>query len=97
MMAKNLPPGQLAWKMPLRLLLDAISALKSLFAGQAIYFMAIGKAYFAFVKWVLFKRGESIFPQKKSGKLHGLSSRSVVWQYFVLGRKTFTEIMRGKS
>ena len=97
MLAKNLPAGQLAWKMPLRLLLDAISALKSLFAGQAIYFVAIVEAYFAFFKWVLFRRGESIFPEKKSGKLHGWTSRSVVWQYFVLGRKTFTEIMRGKS
>ena len=97
MLAKNLPAGQLAWKMPLRLLLDAISALKSLFAGQAIYFVAIVEAYFAFIKWVLFSRKQSIFPHKKSGKLHGLSSRSVVWQYFVLGRKTFTEIMRGKS
>jgi GT2 family glycosyltransferase len=97
MLAKNLPAGQLAWKLPLRMVLDTVSALKSLLVGQAIYFVAIGEAYFGFVKWALFKRGKSVFPRKKDGKLRGLSSRSVVWQYFVRGRKTFTEIMRGKS
>jgi hypothetical protein len=36
MMAKNLPAGQLAWKIPLRFLLDSISAWKSLFAGEGV-------------------------------------------------------------
>jgi GT2 family glycosyltransferase len=97
MLAKNLPAAQLVWKIPVRVLLDAVSAWKSLFAGQAVYFLAILAAHFAFTKWVLFKRKQSVFPKQKQGKLYGLSSYSIVWQYFVMGRKTFTEIMRGKS
>ena len=97
MLAKNLPAGQLVWKIPLRFLLDNISAWKSLFAGEAVYFWAIVEAHLAFIKWALFKRKQSVFPRKKQGKLHGLYSRSIAWQYFVLGKKTFTEIMRGKS
>jgi len=96
MLAKNLPAGQLAWKMPLRMLLDAISAWKSLFAGEAIYFKAILQAWMAFFKWLLFKRGQSVFPQKKGGKLLGWYPHSIAWQHFVLGRKTFAEIMKAK-
>jgi len=97
MLAKNLPFAQLAWKIPLRLLLDIISASKSLFAGQGVYFLAILEAHLAFYKWVLFKQKQSVFPIEKGGEVRGLSSRSIAWQYFVRGRKTFTEIMGAKS
>ncbi len=96
MMAKNLPAGQLFWKIPARLLLDAASAWKSLFAGQAIYFMAILEAHFAFLKWCLFKRGMSVFPIKRQGKLQGWLNRSVVCAHFVRGQKTFIEIVKDK-
>src|SRR5258708_12961442 len=69
MLAKNLPPGQLAWKIPFRFFLDSISAWKSLFAGEGIYFAAILEAHLAFIKWVLFKRKQSVFPKKRQGTL----------------------------
>lgn len=97
MLAKNLPLGELIWKMPLRMLLDATSAWKSLFAGQAIYFKAILEAYAGLIRWLLFKKGESVFPPKRSGKLYGWHSHSIVWQHFIRGKKTFTEIMKDKS
>ncbi len=97
MMAKNLPAGQLLWKMPCRVLLDSVSAWKSLFAGEAVYFWAILEAHLAFVKWVIFKRKKSVFPKKRHGTLHGWYSGSIVWQYFVTGKKTFTEIVKRKS
>jgi GT2 family glycosyltransferase len=97
MMAKNLPSGQCAWKIPFRFILDSISAWKSLFAGEGVYFVAILEAHLAFIKWWLFKRKMSVFPEKKDGKLLGWYTGSIVWQYFVAGRKTFTEILKGKS
>jgi GT2 family glycosyltransferase len=97
MMAKNLPMGQLLWKMPLRFLLDSISAWKSLFAGEAVYFWAILEAHLAFIKWMIFKRGQSVFPKSRQGALRGWYSGSVVWQYFVKGKKTFGEIVKGKK
>ena len=96
MLAKNLPLGQLIWKMPLRLLLDVISAWKSLLAGEAIYFWAILEAHFGLCKWFLFKRKYSVFPQQRGTGRQGWYRRSIVWQYFVGGKKTFTEIMGGK-
>ncbi|MBS1661302.1 MAG: glycosyltransferase family 2 protein [Bacteroidetes bacterium] len=95
MMAKNLPLGQLLWKIPFRFLLDSISAWKSLVAGEAVYFWAILEAHLAFLKWVVFKRKESVFPKSRKGVLLGWYSGSVVWQYFVKGRKTFGEIVKG--
>ena len=97
MMAKNLPMGQLLWKMPFRFLLDSISAWKSLFAGEAVYFWAILEAHLAFIKWMIFKRGQSVFPKSRQGVLMGWYSGSIVWQYFVKGKKTFGEIVKGKS
>ena len=93
MMAKNLPPEQALWKIPFRFLLDSISAWKSLFAGEAIYFWAILAAHVAFLRWALFHRKKSIFPKKRRAALQGWYTGSVVWQYFVKGKKTFTEIV----
>jgi GT2 family glycosyltransferase len=96
MMAKNLPRAQSAWKIPFRFVLDSISAWKSLFAGEGVYFAAILEAHLAFLKWVAFKQKQSIFPRKRNGTLRGWYTGSVVWQYFVIGKKTFTEIVKGK-
>ena len=97
MMAKCLPASQWIWKIPLRFLLDSISAWKSLFAGEAIYFWAILEAHLAFVKWLMVSRKKSLFPVKKRGPLSGWYAGSVVWQYFVKGKKTFMEIVKQKA
>jgi hypothetical protein len=97
MMAKNLPVGQQLWKIPFRFFLDTISAWKSLLAGEGVYFLAVLEAHFGFIKWLLFKRKQSVFPIKRGGKLRGWYVGSVVWQYFVSGKKTFSEIVNEKS
>jgi hypothetical protein len=96
MMAKNLPIGQCLWKIPWRFLLDSVSAWKSLLAGEGVYFLAIAEAHLAFLKWVVVNRKQSVFPPKRGGVLLGWYRGSVVWQYFVLGKKTFAEIVRSK-
>lgn len=96
MMAKCLPPEQWLWKIPFRFFLDSISAWKSLFAGEAVYFWAILEAHLAFFKWLVVSRKKSIFPQNKRAPLYGWYTGSVVWQYFVKGKKTFSEIVKDK-
>ena len=96
MLAKNLPASQSLWKIPFRILLDALSAFKFLISGEGIYFIAIFKAHVVFVKWVLFKRSESVFPSSKKIKPKGWLSKSVVWNYFISGKKTFTQIVQNK-
>ncbi|HLK30621.1 MAG TPA: glycosyltransferase family 2 protein [Puia sp.] len=97
MLAKNLPLSRLLWIIPFRFFLDAVSAVKSLLAGEGVYFTAVTKAHLAFIKWVLFKRKESVFPVSKKGKANEWLNRSVVWQYFVAGKKTFAQIVQNKS
>ncbi|HTR29523.1 MAG TPA: glycosyltransferase family 2 protein [Puia sp.] len=96
MMAKNLPAAQCLWKLPYRFLLDSISAWKSLLAGEGVYFLAIAEAHLAFLKWVVINRKQSVFPKKRGGVLLGWYRGAIVWQYFVLGKKTFTEIVKDK-
>jgi GT2 family glycosyltransferase len=97
MLAKNLPVGQVLWKIPFRFLLDAISACKSLLAGQGIYFLAVLEAHLAFLKWAFFKQRQSVFPLRRNGTITGWFLHSVVWQHFIKGKKTFGEIVRRKS
>ncbi len=97
MLAKNLPLLQAIWKVPARLLLDAVSAWKSLAAGQAVYFVAVVEAHLAFFKWLIFNRSKSVFPVKKTGKPAGWYNHSIVWKHFVQGKKTFAEIVTDKS
>jgi GT2 family glycosyltransferase len=97
MMAKNMPLEQRIWKLPFRFVLDSISAWKSLLAGQGVYFWAILEAHLAFIKWLVAKRGQSVFPANRRGTLHGWYRHSIAWQYFVLGKKTFREIVEDKS
>ena len=96
MLAKNLPLLYAIWKIPFRIFLDIISAWKTLFSGQGIYFIAIVEAHFGFLKWILFKKNLSIFPKNKKGKLHGWLKKSIVWEHFVNGKKTFTQIVQNK-
>jgi GT2 family glycosyltransferase len=96
MLAKNLPKRQSFWKIPLRILMDFISAFKSLFAGQFVYFVAVGEAHLAFFKWLLFKRRNSVFPVHRKARLCGWYLHSVAWKHFVEGRERFDEIVGGK-
>ena len=94
MLAKNLPWSQKWWKIPYRIGLDAISATKGLLAGDGGYFLAIFRAHFAFLKWILLKQHKSKFPQRKNNDLKGLYPHNLVWQHFIKGKKYFNEIVR---
>ncbi len=91
MITKNMPPAQLTWKLPLRIGLDALSAWKELFSGKPGYWKAVLKAHFAFAGW--------LFRKKKIHKagypaLQGVYYGSIVWQYFILKRRIFSEIVK---
>jgi len=98
MLAKNLPWSEKWWKIPYRLLLDQVSALKGLLGGEGGYFMAIVEAHFAFVYWLLFgnKKWKPV-SRKKIKSLSGVYPGNVVWQHFALKKTTFTEIVGRKK
>jgi GT2 family glycosyltransferase len=96
MLAKNLPKRQSFWKIPLRVMMDFISAFKSIFSGEFVYFIAVGEAHLAFVKWLLFRQGKSVFPVRRKVRLTGWYQHSVAWMHFVAGKETFDEIVGDK-
>ncbi len=97
MLAKNLPLHRAIWTIPIRLLLDLISGWKSLFNGEVVYFAAILEAHLAFLKWIFVNRNQALFPKNRKGELKGWFHGSVVWQHFVLSKKTFSEIVKNRA
>lgn len=96
MLAKNLPIGSAIWKVPFRMMLDILSGLRGLIGGDSGYFLAIYKAHFHFIGWILWHTKKSVFPKKKCAKLNGWYAGSVVWHYFIRKKKTFLEIIDSK-
>lgn len=94
MLFKNLPWSQKWWKVPFRIFLDAVSALKGLFIGDGGYFLSILRAHFSFLKWILFRQSKSVFPEKKDGKPAGLYKGNIVWEHFVRGKKYFSQLIK---
>ena len=94
MLSKNLPVRKKLWVMPVRNLLDAISAWKGLLSGDGGYFIAILRAHAAFLKWWLFFKKRSVFPTNREGNLAGQLQKNMVWQHFVKKRKFFSEIVQ---
>jgi GT2 family glycosyltransferase len=92
MLAKNLPFREKVWKIPFRILLDDISALKGLAGGEGGYFIAIQEAHLAFFRWVLF--GKRVrYPRRRLTSLTGVFSGNVVWQHFGRRKSYFREIV----
>jgi GT2 family glycosyltransferase len=94
MLYKNLPWSQKWWKIPFRIFLDSVSAWKGLLVGDGGYFLAILRAHLSFLKWILVKRNESVFPTKRDGELTGLYKGNVVWQHFARGKKYFSQLIK---
>ncbi len=93
MLSKNLPLSKKIWVMPVRNLLDGISAWKGLLSGDGGYFIAILRAQLAFIKWWLFYKKKSLFPGDRNKPLLGFLKKNMAWQHFVKKKKAFSEIV----
>jgi len=101
MMAKNLPWYQKWYKLPFRVMLDVVFALKNLLAGQPAPCKAVFKAHVAVLGWMLAKKSNGSATTEKPApvplnKLHGVYNGSIVWQHFVKGKTTFLQIVDNK-
>lgn len=94
MLWKNLPGNEKWWKVPFRLSLDQVSALKGLLSGDSGYFLAITKAHLAFLRWLIGgKERSKVTTRKPIRKLSGVFHGNIVWQHFVKQKKRFSEIV----
>ena len=93
MLSKNLPLSELIWKLPARFTLDAISAYKGLLGGDASFFLAIGKAHFAFMGYCLGGKIKRTKGTKPLDSLGGVYQGSLVFQYFIKNKQFFSKIV----
>lgn len=104
MILKNEHASKLLWLIPLRLILDGVAAAKFFKDGQRKHVLAILKAHFSFYGnffHILKKRNqtakiierERIAPENTAGILRG----SIVWEYYISKKTTFSEIVYGKK
>lgn len=89
----------LIWKLPIRLILDGVAGLKFLFSGHWQSVLAIIKAHLEFFLWIprLVQKRFSVnalIKQHRAGSpiRKNIKNKSIVFQYFVLGNKTFKQI-----
>ncbi|MCQ2243145.1 MAG: glycosyltransferase family 2 protein [Bacteroidaceae bacterium] len=94
MLFKNLPEKDLKKVMRARYWLDRVAMLQSLAKGNIADVKAIMKARKDFEEWKAdFEKDRADIQLKR--KLHGsqdLTNKSILWQYFALGKKKFSEI-----
>ncbi len=97
MVCKNLPLSELIWKFPLRIILDAVFAWKSLLSGNPRIFGTIIQSHFAVVKWIFIKKNKINLPGRKMTELPGVYNKSLVKAYFIKKKKYFSEIVEKKE
>lgn len=95
MLYKNLPDGELAHVMRVRRLLDYLAAFEMLLLKRSVGdFKAVVRARRAFCRWEKdFKADrEKIQALAVERNIPERSRFSLLWQYYVKGRKTFAEL-----
>jgi GT2 family glycosyltransferase len=76
------------WWLPLRTIIDQSAVLHYIFQGDFKNALAVWKGYAGFFKW-LFTIKDSIKVKRSLSTIPGVFHGSVVWKYYVAGRKTF--------
>ena len=96
LLSKNLPWKEKWWKIPFRMMLDQVSAVKGLFTGDVGYFIAIFKAHLGFLDWLFFQRRKNrVKGQRKKLKIFpGVYHGNIVWEHFALNKKSFKVIKK---
>lgn len=88
MLAKNLPLHQSLWIVPARMLLDGISAIRSVVRGYPRDLPAIVKAHWHFLRRLPTLHAPR--PRKNLFTLSGVYAGSLVWSFFIRQKKVFS-------
>jgi GT2 family glycosyltransferase len=91
---RNSPWYVNCWLLPLRFLMDVAAALQFAAGGNSANTKAIGRAYVHFFKWLFSKEKETATIKKPLSSLTGVLHKSIVWQYYVLKKKRYTDIVK---
>jgi GT2 family glycosyltransferase len=92
MLFKNLPKGRRKKTLFFRLVLDGLSSARFVASGAWPDVLAIIRAHFAFYKLM-----PTLLKERKQTTYRApLYYRSIVWEYFVLGKHRFSELTKVK-
>ena len=91
---KNLPGKLLATKLPARMILDGLAALLFLMKGEFSSCGSVFTAHLSFYRALpkLIKKRRMIFLNKNKTATNMLTAQSILWSYFVLKRRRYSEI-----
>ena len=102
LLLKNYPAALLLWVFPLRLSLDFVETLRQLFQRRAQHAFMIMRAAFS----VCLKLPHLLAQRRQVQSLRKISAwavrgklyrRSIVWDFFILGRKKYSALPRHKG
>jgi len=94
MLSRNLVWQEKVWKIPLRLLLDGIFAVKSMLSGDFLSVKGVLYAHFAFYKWCFSYQGKYTLPKKPMRLLNGVCNEWIIWQHFARAKKYFQDFFK---
>jgi GT2 family glycosyltransferase len=95
MLWKNLHPADRWIILTQRFFLDLLAAVKSLVAGKPRDMAAIFRAYRDYLRWKRqYNPSRDTLPRKKLLQMKGVFHGIMIWRYYFLGRKKFSELER---
>lgn len=91
---KNHPPRYFFLKLLVRAILDGVAAAKFLFSGQLNHHLAVWKAHFSVYASLgkIIRKRKELKKQVKSYTTSAVYLHSIIADYYIRGKKTFTEI-----
>lgn len=98
MLYTNTIDASIVWKLPVRLVLDGMAGIQLLARGEWVGCLAIIRAHFAFYRHLSYwnrKRTQTISQKKVPVPETIMMNRSLVYTYFVLGKKTWSSLFSG--
>ncbi len=94
LLLKNEKSSRLVWLFPLRFVLDGLAGMRLLFTGNVKHTFIIVKAHFHVYrdlgKWMKRRNENKKMITRRNEE--GIYSRSIVWDYFLLKKKKFTDL-----
>ena len=97
MLAKNLPLSHAVYTLFIRFILDAIAAWKGMLTGDPGYFWAVFRAHWGFFRWMILEEKLKNKERKSLPQLEGVYKKLILVDYFLKGKRKFSEIMSPNS
>ena len=97
MLSRNLLFWERLWVLPVRWLLDVVAAWRALLLGRGGEFFAIARAHFAVIGWWFGGKKRVVVGRRPLRSLRGVYGGLLIWDFYVRGRKVFSEIIGGGS